>query len=126
MAATAGHRRNVHKVELGLETRIALDKAERHDQNEDEARGRARRYTRGLLNALQQEQHFDDLGDVERHRAKELVTELCGLLDGVPEQGVLIPIVALSGGASSESRPARSIPGSTEAPPLRAKGRMAR
>ena len=97
MAASAAARRHTRQVETAIDARIALDDAEKLDAREGEARDRARRYVRGLANALRQEEHFDELADTERRRARELVTELCGILDrGEVQQRPLFPVVDVS------------------------------
>lgn len=86
MAARASDRRHTRTVETAIETRLTLDDAAALDAREDVARERAAGSARTLLMALREEREIDQLEDAKRSRAIELVTELCGLLDGTDSE----------------------------------------
>lgn len=91
MTAALADRRHAHAVETALETRMTLDEARRLDQAEDIARAKVGGHARAMLTALREERQLDKLGDAQRERAITLVTELCGLLDGVEQ----LPLIDL-------------------------------
>jgi hypothetical protein len=64
-----------------MEAQTALVEARDLDTREDTARGRARTFLNGALDALRAEEAIDALGDQQRDRALELVNELSGILD---------------------------------------------
>jgi len=88
MTAARSDRRRVRAVELSMEAQSALHDAKDLDLREDAARRRARTFIDGALDALKAESALDALGDQQRDRVLELVTELSGILDGAEREAV--------------------------------------
>lgn len=84
MSAARADRRRARSVELAMETQVVLLEARDLDARDGAARKRARTFLDGALDALRTADALDQLEDAKRERALTLVTELAGLIDGVP------------------------------------------